>query len=218
MDNVLLQNPKLIHGLTKSSALPTRIVSNGNTEYRMRTNAFERFSWEWPASTMKDEHLRDLYRFWNQRGGGLTAFLFQDPDYPNFVNAPLSSAGGSKWFLRVPTFATAEDGVYYDGVAVPNEPGLHRIFNLDLSKTTCTRNGSPATITSAQIEPTTGEPTITVFGSNSSQEITISGPCYFSVRFDSNIEWSMTGLDENNQPLIHTYSPIRLIEVFESTL
>lgn len=203
IDNVLFTNPKLIHGLRKSSSLPTKIVSNGNTEYRIRTNAFERFSWTYPSSTMTDSQLREIYNFWVTREGGLKAFKFQDPDYPNFVDAKLTSAGGSKWYLRIP----------YDS----NTPGTHRIFNLTIGSTTCTKNGNPATIASAQIE-TTGEPTITVTGSVSTDTIRISGPCYFSVRFDGNLEWSLTGLDINNAPVIETYGDINLIEVFETTL
>lgn len=203
IDNVLLTNPKLIHGMSKSSSIPTQIVSNGNTEYRMRTNAFERFTWQWPASTMTDAQLRELYKFWVERDGGLKAFKFQDPDYPNFVSGKLSSAGGTKWYLRIP----------FDS----STAGLHRIFNLTIGSMTCTKNGSPATIASAQIE-TNGEPTITVTGSSSGDTIRISGPCYFSARFDSNVSWSLTGLDENNLPVLSTYDTIRLVEVFETTL
>ena len=203
IDNVLFTNPKLIHGISKSSEIPTRVVGNGNTEYRMRTNAFERFIWEWPSATMTTEQIRELYKFWNQRDGGLRGFKFQDPDYPNFVNAKLSSAGGSKWYLRIP----------FDS----DTPGTHRVFNLTLGSTTCTKNGTPATIASAQVE-STGEPTITVTGSISTDTIRISGPCYLSVRFDGSISWSISSLDQDNLPVISTYDTIRLYELFETTL
>jgi len=203
IDNVLFPNPKLIHGLTKSSQLPVRVISNGNTEYRIRTNAFERFVWEFPTSTMTETQLTEMIKFWGQRDGGLNAFKFQDPDYPNFVNAKLSSAGGSKWYLRIP----------YD----TDTAGRHRVFNLTIGSMTCTRNGTPATIASAQVE-STGEPTITVTGSSSGDTIRLSGPCYLSARFDSELSWSLTALDSDNLPYFSTYNTIRLYEVFETTL
>ena len=203
VDNVIFPNPKLIHSMKKSSAIPVNIVSNGNTEYRIRTNAFERFSWEWPSSTMTDSQIRTLYQFWVQRGGGLNSFKFQDPDYPNFVDGRLGSAGTTTWFLRVPFDSTT--------------PGQHRVFNLDLANTTCKKNGTTATISSASINAN-GEPIITVAGSSPSDVIAISGPIYFTARFDSSVEWVLEALDFDNLPVISTYSNIKLIEVFESTL
>lgn len=189
--------------MKKSSAIPVNIVSNGNTEYRIRTNAFERFNWEWPSSTMSDAQIRTLYQFWMERDGGLKAFKYQDPDYPNFVNAKLSNAGTAYWHLRIPFNAST--------------PGQHRVFNFDLANTTAKLNGTTATISIAAID-SSGEPVIGIPGSTPSDTVTISGPIYLSARFDSSIEWVLEALDENNLPVISTYSNIKLIEVFETTL
>jgi len=203
IDNVVFPNPKLIHGFTKEVMIPTQVVSNGNNEYRIRKQANERYMWSWPGSTMEDADIRALVKFQAQREGALKAFKFQDPDYPNFMDAVLEYSGAdSRWLIKVP----------FDDAT----PGSHRIFNLDTGNTTVTVDGSPGSIVSAQLNAA-GEPTVTVNGTAGTETVRISGPCYFSARFDGNITWTLAALNIDNTPNLSIYNEIRLKEVFEDT-
>jgi hypothetical protein len=198
----------LIHGLKRTADRPNTIVANGNTEYRLRRSAFERYTWQYPGSTLMESSCGSttfgkLSQFFADRDGGINSFKFQDPYYPNFVNAKLSNAGGSNWYLRIPVDT--------------NTPGLHRVFNLSLGSTTATKNGVNTTITSASIT-TAGEPIITINGSTSGDTIRISGPCYLTARFEGPLNYTIAGLKSDNSVLAVEYDTITLKEVFETTL
>lgn len=203
IDNVLFPNPPMIHGFQKEVMIPTNVASNGNREFRIRKQANERYIWSWPGSTMEDDDLRALIKFQSQREGALKAFKFQDPDYPTFNDALLEYSGSTTdWYLRIP----------FDASTV----GVHKIFNIDLGNTTVTVDGVSGNISSGQLN-SAGEPTITVDGTNGSEVVRITGPCYFSARFDANIAWTLAHLNSDNTPNISIYNEIKLIEVFEDT-
>ena len=61
--NILFPNPKLIHGLQKEIVKQTKIVSNGNTEYRISKNANFRQRWTWPARAMSQTDINTILAF-----------------------------------------------------------------------------------------------------------------------------------------------------------
>lgn len=61
--NILFPNPKLIHGLQKEVLKQTKIVSNGNTEYRISKNANFRQRWTWPARAMSQSDINAILSF-----------------------------------------------------------------------------------------------------------------------------------------------------------
>lgn len=61
--NILFPNPKLIHGLQKEVLKQTKIVSNGNIEYRISKNANFRNRWTWPARAMSQTDINAIISF-----------------------------------------------------------------------------------------------------------------------------------------------------------
>lgn len=61
--NILFPNPKLIHGLQKEVLKQTKIVSNGNTEYRISKNANFRQRWTWPSRAMSQTDIDAIITF-----------------------------------------------------------------------------------------------------------------------------------------------------------
>lgn len=61
--NILFPNPKLIHGLKKETIKQTKIVSNGNTEFRISKNANFRQRWVWPARAMSQADINAIIAF-----------------------------------------------------------------------------------------------------------------------------------------------------------
>ena len=61
--NILFPNPKLIHGLQKEIVKQTKIITNGNTEYRLSKQANFRQSWTWPARGMLQTDINAIIAF-----------------------------------------------------------------------------------------------------------------------------------------------------------
>lgn len=202
VDNVVFPNFPLIHGLRRETLIPTMVtVTNGVNEYRLnRSGNFERYHWTWPSSTLEHDEVLTLLKFFKQRNGAHLGFKFQDPSYPNFVNAKLTLDSGSNYILATPF---TDDG---------SDAGEHYIWNFNISDYTINQG----TITAAFIDSADGLPKITVSGAGAS--VLISGPCYFSARFDSDIEHVLVALNQgiDNTPLLDSYNPVSLRELFES--
>lgn len=207
VDNVVFPSLPLLHGVRRQSVFPTQVVtSNGFQEYRLnRSGDFDRYTWTYPTSTLfhdaeescqaSNTTINALYQFWIERNGGLNGFKFVDPNYPEFVDAILQLDSGSDYFLRLP---------FNDST-----PGLHRVWNFNIPDYTV----NTGSITAAFID-TDGEPKITVSGAVG--DVRISGPCYMTARFDSNIESVMLALNVDNTPYLDSYAPITLRELFET--
>jgi hypothetical protein len=76
--NVLFPNPKLIHGLKKEFAQQTKIISNGNAEYRISKNQMRRI-WTWPARNISATEWQALVTFMSSVNFSLDSFRFYCP-------------------------------------------------------------------------------------------------------------------------------------------
>jgi len=61
--NILFPNPKLIHGLQKETVKQTKIVTNGNTEYRISKQANFRQRWTWSSRVMSQADINAIIAF-----------------------------------------------------------------------------------------------------------------------------------------------------------
>jgi len=76
-----LPMPRLIHGLEKELLLPTTVVGNGTTEYRINKVANPRRRWRYPARLVPYADLVTLVTFYQTVAlGSLNSFKFRDPD------------------------------------------------------------------------------------------------------------------------------------------
>lgn len=196
--NELFPSIKLIHGVSKSIIDPVSIISNGNTEYRVKKNRYARFTWSIPSNNLNEEDKLEINAFLSDKDHGLDSFKFTDPDLSTLSAGLMSSAGTDTWFLNIP----------HD----TNNAGKHPIFHS--SNLTATKNGLAATIASTSLD-SNGRPILTITGSIPSDVIRITGNFYFAVRLDSSTGWSLKALTGTNTPDIVGYSEIKLIEVFE---
>lgn len=76
--NILFPNPKLIHGLKKEIIQGTKIISNGNTEYRLSKNDPRR-RWIWPSRAMSNTDKEAIVNFVKSVDMSLDSFRFYDP-------------------------------------------------------------------------------------------------------------------------------------------
>ena len=77
--NILFPNPKLIHGIKKEYVKVTKIVSNGNIEYRISKNAQFRQRWTWPSRVMLQTDIDALIAFVDQVDMAKDSFNFYCP-------------------------------------------------------------------------------------------------------------------------------------------
>lgn len=185
------------HDIVKEVIDPVSIITNGNYEYRVKKQRWEKFKWTLPTQTMKADQRDAVRAFLLARQNGLNSFKFQDPDIPSLTDALLSWNSGTLWNLNLPLDA--------------NTAGTHPIFHP--GSLTVTVNGSPGTISSYNV--TNGVPTITVTGTNSGSIVRVSGTIYFTVRLDSSFSQAYSALDSNNKTVGLTVNEISLVEVFE---
>lgn len=61
--NILFPNPKLIHGLKKEVAKQTKIISNGNIEYRLSKQNNFRQIWTWQGRAMSQADINTIVTF-----------------------------------------------------------------------------------------------------------------------------------------------------------
>lgn len=77
--NILFPNPKLIHGLKKEHVKVTKIVSNGNIEYRISKQTNFRQRWTWPARVVLQTEINALLTFIDQVDMAKDSFNFYCP-------------------------------------------------------------------------------------------------------------------------------------------
>lgn len=191
--NALFPNPKLIHGLQRSGAQPTTIVSNGSAEFRLNKLANYRITWKWPSRLIKAEDRKTIATFFSDTAqGGLYSFKFLDPDLNAWTGQSLVYTGtGNLFYLKSP---------------IDNHP----IFHPDASVQV--RNG--ATPVSYTVKVINGVPVVDVPTFTSG--LTIHGTFYFAARFNQpDISWSMAALDTSNRSVGDELSDLSLAEVFE---
>lgn len=184
---------KLIHGLQRSYILPTTIVTNGASEYRLNRLSSYRIRWRWPARLIRAEDRKAMATFYTETAkGGLYSFKFKDPDNFSFNATPLVYSGSSnRFFLRSPL-------------------DTHPIFHLDANVQVL--NGStPVAFTKEVVNgvPYINAPTFT-------SGLTITGTFYYAARFDQgNLDWVMAALNTSNASVADEVADITLLEVFE---
>ena len=191
--NVLFPNPKLIHGLQRSSNQPTTIVTNGAAEFRLNKLSNYRITWKWPSRLIKAEDRKAIAIFFSDTAqGGLYSFKFLDPDLNAWTGQSLVYTGsGNNFYLKSP---------------IDNHP----IFHLDAG----VQVRSGATPVSYTIKVLNGVPVVNVPGHTSG--LTITGTFYFAARFNQpDISWAMAALNSSNQSVGDELSDLSLIEVFE---
>lgn len=76
--NVLFPTPKLIHGIVKETGQTTKIISNGNTEYRIQKSQ-PRKRWTIPGKTMSAADRNTIGTFMKNVNFALDSFRFVDP-------------------------------------------------------------------------------------------------------------------------------------------
>lgn len=103
-----LANP-LLNGLAVVQSLPVGITGNGTFEYRTSRSAYSRRTWTFPKRSLLDSDRNLLVSLWNQVGGELNSFLFQDPDNNAFTGINIGT-GTQLAAPAVPTVVTSTTG------------------------------------------------------------------------------------------------------------
>lgn len=198
---------RLKHGNVKEIIDPITVTGNGVREVRRRQNRWDRYSYNIPSRNLYQADKEALVKFYRQVQGGLTSFLYQDPDFPEFNGHTLQNRSTNTWYLNIP----------YD----ISTPGSHPILNPQLTELVFKLNNVPIGVTFT-IDPSTGFPYVTIPGSNPSSNITVFGPIYITVRFDSSITTTIVAMEKstlggscNVIPTYQSIADIKLIEVFE---
>lgn len=194
--NSIFPTPKLIHDTQVSTNMPTTIVGNNFTEYRITKLRHHRKTWSFPSRAMLSTDRRALEQFIQDTARySQNSFKFRDPDRNNWNLVQLQWAGLSNYFKLT-------------------ERGLddHPIYHLD-SNVTVRLNGVVTAVTQS-IQG--GIPVIAVPGATSSSVVTITGGYFYAVRMNqADFSFGMTALNTDNSPLADTIGDISLIEVFE---
>lgn len=76
--NITFPNPKDLFGLTKEVLQQTKIISNGNTEYRISKND-ARHRWNWPTRNITKTDMDSILSFISGVNMSLDSFKFVDP-------------------------------------------------------------------------------------------------------------------------------------------
>lgn len=76
--NILFPTPKLIHGITRESGMTTKIISNGNKEYRLSKTMIRR-RWTIPGKSMSTADRKTIADFFLSVNFALDSFRFYDP-------------------------------------------------------------------------------------------------------------------------------------------
>ena len=200
--NVTFPNLKLIHGLQKSVAEDTTFIKNArqNLEDRVKKSKWPQYSWAYQGRAISRADMEELLAFYNDVEGTHYSFKFSDPDYPELNSALLAHSTGTEWFLNIP----------YD----TNTAGRHPIFHVNTGSLSVTVDGSPVVINSFSVN-SDGLPVISVLGTVGTEVVRVSGPFWHAARFNMNLDWSLTALDQSNTPSYVTTNTIQLVERFE---
>jgi len=208
-DNVVFPYYPMKHGISKTVSDPVTVITNGSYEYRIKRQAWERYSWTLPTQTMTNEQKEAIKSFLSQRNSSLNSFKFNgDPDAISLVEARLSHHSGQYWNLNLP-YSMADQSI----------PGTHPLFNADVDNWTITENGGPTTIVSAgspniPLQYIAGQPVIHILGTYGTEDIRVTGDIHFTVRLGSTISYVLEALNTSNETLGVNTGAIELVEVF----
>lgn len=220
--NIVMPKLKLIHGVTKQVVDPVTVIGNGSRETRRKQNRYERFVWRFPARSLLQESKQELYSFFKTTDAALDSFMFQDPDYPEFVNMPLISKvdGGSN-----PTYVDCWYFDIYDGTTNPHPLFNHPDTSLITFMIADTEVLSFGTV---EYHAVSGRPFVrlldsyAISASNGNASPQLTGPCYITARLNSPLTWTISAMDKSPNgttctptPVIVDMGDIELIEVFE---
>lgn len=188
------------HNISKTIIDPVSIVSNGNREYRIKRQSWERYKWTLPTQTMTNAQKEEIKSFLLQRGHSLNSFKFVDPDAAVWNNTRLLYHSGTTWEVNLP-FSQTDQTV----------PGNHPLFNATIDGGLLDGVGTgPRTITILD-----GVPTVNYTTSNSGSVVEITdGVPYFTVRLASTVSYALAALDVDNETQGVQHAAIELIEVF----
>ena len=201
-ENVVFPYYPMKHNISKSIIDPVSVVSNGNREYRIKRQAWERYEWTLPVQTMTNEQKEDIKGFLLQRQHSLNSFKFVDPDYATWdIGTRLSYNSLIFWNINLPASRTNL-----------NIAGTHPIFNSDAF--TVTINGNPDVVTAYEFPGGVPVARIPAAISTDIVEINSNSIPYFTVRLASSIGYTLAALDTNNETLGVNHAEIKLIEVF----
>lgn len=194
--NSIFPTPKLIHDTQVSTNMPTTIVGNNFTEFRITKLRHHRKSWNFPSRAMLSSDRRLLEQFIQDTARySQNSFKFRAPDRNSWNLVQLQYAGTGNYFKLT------ERG--FDD---------HPIYHLD-NNVTVRLNGAPATFKQS-IQG--GIPVIAVTGATAGSVVTITGGFFYAVRLNqADFSFGMTALNTDNSPLADTIGDINLIEVFE---
>lgn len=200
-------NLKLKHGITKEMVDPISITGNGAREVRRKQNKTDRGVWTFPARVISEDDKQTLVKFLKQTNMGLDSFYFQDPTYPNFVDAVMTHRSSNTYWLNIPFDSTTA--------------GTHPVLRPKMSELTVKLNGVTTTAT-VQTDSTTGKPFIQTAGAGgSSITCTVSGPCYLVARFAGTVAYRIVAMARNGStgcdvaPTHVELQDFQIVEVFE---
>lgn len=193
--NVTMPELKLVHGMRKSSSNPVNVLTNGTFEYRLKKSKFDRFVYSFPSRAILNESKLALYQFYSTVEGPLYSFKFKDFDNKWSGQQLTTYIGSSAWEFHYPGNRNHPLWKYDSGMVVKV-------------------NGTPTAFTHSVVNNVAR---LTVSGSNSNSVVTIdSGNIYLVGRFSSEISWSLSALDSNNQPLAVDFDAVNIQEVYEA--
>ena len=203
---VKFPNLRLKHGNIKEIIDPIAVTGNGTREVRRKINRWDRYTWTIPSRQLLEADKLEVIKFFRQVQSGLTSFLYQDPDFPEFNGHKLGNRSGSTWYLNIPYDLTT--------------PGTHPIMNPQMGELTFKLNG--VTTASTFAIDANGYPYVNVPGSSAGSTITVFGNVYLTARFDGSISTTITSMEKSTlnsncivKPSVSLMSDIKLIEVFE---
>jgi hypothetical protein len=193
--NALFPNPRLLHDLRKTVALPTTIVGNSSVEYRIRKLANYRSAWVWPSRSLLVADSEAIQQFYTETAQfSLNSFKFQDPTLCKWTLTPLTYSGsGNNFYL---TTRGTQD--------------THPVFHL--GGDVVVKVGATTTAFTKVI--VNGVPMVNVPGATSN--VNITGTFYHAARFDqAEMERTLAALNTDNSARADVLGDVSLIEVFE---
>ena len=189
------------HGITKTIIDPVSVVSNGNREYRIKRQAWERYEWTLPTQTMTDQQKEDIRIFLSERSHSLNSFIFIDPDMPtSIVDVDLEQHYSIFWKYNLPLTHTA-----------PEIGGTHPQFGAIGDAVFWKRDGTQYGPTNVVLID--GIPILNTGWSSGIITVDTMTP-KFVVRLASTLSYALAALDTNNETLGVEHASIKLIEVF----
>lgn len=77
--NILFPNPRLVHGLNKETFKQTKVITNGNTEFRISKQANFRNRWTWSGRLVPQDDITEIVEFAQQVDMAKDSFNFYCP-------------------------------------------------------------------------------------------------------------------------------------------